>query len=61
MAYNYEQLGLDDVAREADLDALARRETVTILPVRWGGERSFLGHLGYLLRRIPLGGRYLSK
>ena len=59
MAYNYEQLGLEDVAREADLDALARRET--ILPVRWGGERGFLGHLGYLLRRIPLRGRYLSK
>lgn len=59
MAYNYEQFGLEDVARETDLDALARRET--ILPVRWGGERSFLGHLGYLLRRIPLRGRYLSK
>jgi hypothetical protein len=59
VAYNYEQFGLEDVARETDLDALARRET--ILPVRWGGERSFLGHLGYLLRRIPLRGRYLSK
>jgi hypothetical protein len=55
MAYNYEQLELEDVAREADLHALARRET--ILPVRWGRERSFLGHLGYLLRRFPLRGR----
>ena len=59
MTYNYEQLGLEDVTRGADLDALIRRET--ILPVRWGGERCFLGHLGCLLRRIPLRGRYFSK
>jgi len=32
MTYNYKHSGLEDVAREADLDALALRETMLPVP-----------------------------